>query len=192
MKKVIFALLLSAPALASYSQSESPKTERIKDTLFTKSGFKVAVGDKLKIGTGSMPDGDFKFVRTNSGSLFAYYSTTGYQGLANQANALSRSSSGLEYKVIRIDKRGDKKHGYIYYPIINTGMIRCEVDIDNAIAYGEVVVPDEYKPKPKGTVIVQQNQSLADELLKLKKLYADSVLTKDEYELAKKKLLEKN
>lgn len=114
MKKVVFALLLSAPALASYSQSNSSKMELKKDTLFTKSGFKVAVGDKIKIGTGSMPDGDFKFKRTNSGSLFAYYSNTGYQGLANQANALSRSSSGLQYKVIRIDKRGDKKHGYVY------------------------------------------------------------------------------
>ena len=94
---------------------------------------------------------------------------------------------------MRIDKRGTKKHGFVYYPIINVGAIRFEVDIDNAIASGELSVPDEFKPKKDlATVVVKQETSLADELAKLKKLYSDSVLTKEEYEAAKKKLLEKN
>lgn len=141
-----------------------------------------------------MPDGDFRFIRTNSASLFAYHSNTGYNGLANQANSFPRNQSGLTYKVKRIEQRGSKKHGYVYYVIIG-GLVAYEIDVENAITSGELVVPDEFKPKPKtATTVVEVKQplSLADELAKLKKLYDDSVLTKDEYEAAKKKLLEKN
>ena len=165
------------------------------DTLITTSGFKVAEGQELKIGTGAMPDGDFKFIRKNSASLWQYYSTTGYQGLANQANALQRSKSGLTYKVNRIEKRGKKKTGFVYYVVIATGAGKYEIDIDNAISSGELVVPDEFKPKPKNAVTVvevKQQISVADELTKLKKLLDDGVLTKEEYDAQKKKLLENN
>jgi len=165
------------------------------NTLITTSGFKVTEGQDLKIGIGSMPDGDFKFIRRNAASLWNYYSTTGYQGLANQANAFPRSQAGLSYKVKRIEKRGKKKTGYVYYVVIATGLVKYEMDIDNAISSGELVVPDEFKPKPKNAVTVvevKQQISVADELTKLKKLLDDGVLTKEEYDVQKKKLLENN
>ena len=65
-------------------------------------------------------------------------------------------------------------------------------DIDNGIAVGEIEVPEEFRPKPKAvTVEAKQNISVADELTKLKKLRDDSVLTEDEYQAQKKKLLDK-
>ena len=158
------------------------------DTLYTASGFKVYVGQQLKIGVGSTPDGDFKYIRRSATSLFNYYSTTGYNALANSANALPRSLSGHQYEVLRIDKRGNKKNGFVYYPILK--QIRYEIDMDNAISFGEIVVPDEFKPKPKSTVIeVKQSLSVADEIAKLKKLRDDSVITNEEFESQKKKLL---
>lgn len=187
MKKTLIALLFSP--LLSLGQSGEAKYEN--DTLHTKSGYTVAPKQKLKIGTGSMNDGDFKFIRTSSTSLLQYSSNSGYNGLANQANSFSRSNAGLEYEVLRIDKRGNKRNGYVYYPIVSQGLKRFEIDIENAIAAGEVVVPEEFAPKKNNGVTVKQELSLADELVKLKKLHDDGILTKEEYDTAKKKLLDK-
>jgi hypothetical protein len=47
---------------------------------------------------------------------------------------------------------------------------------------GEITVPDIFQIRPKV-------ESLAEEIEKLNKLYQDSIITKDEFEAAKKKLL---
>jgi Short C-terminal domain len=179
----------------SYSQDKDRTFPKIVgDTLFTTSGYKIVEKQDIKIGTGSMPDGDFKFVRINSASWFAYHSNTGYNGFVNQANSFSRSQSGLNYKIKSIEKRRNKKHGYVYYAKIGSGIINYEIDVENAIASGELNVPDEFKPKTKTAVVVEVKQqvSVADELAKLKKLSDDGILTQEEYEAQKKKLLEKN
>jgi hypothetical protein len=44
-------------------------------------------------------------------------------------------------------------------------------------------VPDEYRNKPTA--------SIADEIKKLNKLYSDGIITKEQFEEQKKKLLEK-
>jgi hypothetical protein len=181
---LLFLLFCSITSLCSSQELEYPKLAG--DTLVYKPGLYFIKGEKVKMGTGGMPDGDFKYIRRSATSLFQYSSTTGYQGLANSANSLPRTSSGLEFKIVRIDKRGSKKNGYIYYPIINVGAIRFEIDVENAIKAGEIVVPDEFKPKSN-----QPQNSIADELKKLKELYDSGGLTKEEYENAKKKLLEK-
>lgn len=158
----------------------------VGDTLVYKGGLKFYKGLKIKMGTGSMPDGDFKYARISSTSVFQYSSSTGYQGLANQANSMPRRCSGYEYSVVRIDKRGNKKNGYMYYPIINAGPIRYEIDLENAINAGEVIVPDEYK---KSDGKAADSKSLPDELKKLKDLLDSGALTQEEYDTAKKKLL---
>lgn len=183
-------LIFLAVSIITYSQ-DTTHTRYQNDTLFTKSGYKIAENQMLKIGTGTMPDGDFKYIRIAATSLFQYTGTN--RSAVNSSNSLASASAGFEYKVVRIDKYGNKKHGFVYYPIINVGAIRYQVDVDNAIANGELNVPEEYKPKAKPLVVeVKQQISVADELAKLKKLYDDGVLTKEEYEAQKKKLLEKN
>jgi hypothetical protein len=159
-----------------------------------KCGYKIIEGEKINIGTGSTDDGNFKFIRRSATSMSQFSSTSGNNNAVNSANALPRASSKLEYKVVRIDKRGSKKHGYVLYPIINIGTIRYEIDLENAIEAGELIVPDECNPKKMtaAPVIIKQELSLADELTKLKKLYDDGVLNKEEYEAAKKKLIGKN
>lgn len=158
------------------------------DTLYTASGFPVVVDNDLKIGTGTTPSGTFKYIRTNSASLFAYGSNT--SNAADNANAMGRNSSGMKYRVVRIEKRGNKKRGYVFYPILSGGAIKYECDIDNAIACGEISVPDEYKKKDAPVVVeVKQPVSIADELIKLKKLKDDGVLTEEEFQAQKKKLL---
>lgn len=196
MKKLLTVLSLTLFFSSAFSQeSDSTLPRIVKDTLFTTSGYKIVEGQEVKIGTGTMPDGDFKFIRTNASSLFAYYSTTGYQNQANAANAFPRSQAGLKYKIKSVEKRGNKKHGYVYYAKLASGLKKYEIDVENAIATGELSVPDEFKPKPKQqavTVEVKQQISVADEIAKLKKLLDDGVLTQEEYDAQKKKLLENN
>lgn len=178
--------------MAQNSNPDSTLPRIVEDTLFTTYGYKILRGKEIKIGVGSMPDGDFKFIRVNAGSLFAYHSTTGYQGLANQANSFPRSQSGLLFKIKAIEARGSKKHGYNYYAKIGFGMKNYEIDVENAIASGELSVPDEFKPKPKNLSVViedKKGSSVADELKKLKELLDSGVLTKEEFDTAKKKIL---
>lgn len=190
---VLTAIAISTSAFCQDNDSTLPKI--VNDTLFTTSGYKIVEGQEIKIGTGAMPDGDFKFIRRNSASLFNYTSNNGYQNQANAANAFPRSQAGLKYKIKSVEKRGNKKRGYVYYAKIGAGLINYEIDVENAISSGELNVPDDFKPKSKTTAVVvevKQQVSIADELIKLKKLYDDGVLTKEEYEAQKKKLLEKN
>jgi hypothetical protein len=193
MKKFSFFLtVLFYTHLNAHAQqiTDSDLPMIINDTLFTTIGYPIVKGMDVKIGIGSTPDGDFKFIRRNAASMFAYHSNTGYQGLANQANALPRSSSGLKYEVLRIEKRGDKKHGYVYYCVLKTGLARFEVDVENAVSSGELYVPNEFKKnKPGISAVSEKGISIADELKKLKELLDQGVISQDEFDVQKKKLL---
>jgi hypothetical protein len=66
------------------------------------------------------------------------------------------------------------------------------MDVENAITFGELIVPVEFRPKKESVVVeVKQQTSVADELKKLKALLDDGTLTQEEYDAQKKKLLEK-
>jgi hypothetical protein len=203
MKKIVLILFLLSINATCYCQSSKAERQAkldarklkkiVPDTLVTKSGYPITVKQEILIGVGSTPDGDFKFIRRNSSSLFAYYSTTGYQGQANAANAFPRNQSGYKYAVKTIERRGDEKHGYVNYIKIGSGMINYEIDIENAIAFGEVVIPDQFKTKEKNVPLKSEDKtfSVSDELIKLKKLLDEGVLTNEEFDSQKKKLLEK-
>ncbi|MCC7400182.1 MAG: SHOCT domain-containing protein [Chitinophagaceae bacterium] len=187
MKKAFLFLLTLLSIIKSYSQNSDNSLPRIAgDTLFTTSGYKIIEGQDLKLGTGSLPDGDFKYITISSTSWLTAGST--------KQEAVGRKWNGHLFKVKKFRKEGTKKRGFTYYLVLGGGnIVNYECDIESAIASGEVVIPEEYRPKPKETVIeVKQQVSVADELIKLKKLYDDGVLTKEEYEAQKKKLLEKD
>ncbi|MET3538407.1 SHOCT domain-containing protein [Chryseobacterium limigenitum] len=183
MKKtvLIFTLLF----FGIYYSQTLPKFEN--DTLTTSTGFKVYEGLNLKIGTGSMNDGDFKFIRTNASSMFNYYSTTGYQGLVNQANSFRRSNSGLTFKVKKIMTRGNKRNGFVYYVKIGSGLINYEMDVENAIKYREIIVPDEFLPKEKSQI--QNSETKYDKLKKIKELKDSGVLSDEEFQKEKDKIM---
>lgn len=188
MKKTIIFFVLTISGICT-AQNEI-KFEN--DTLTTSSGYKVYEGLNLKIGTGSMSDGDFKFIRTNASSLMNYSSSTGYKGLANQANSFSRSNSGLNFKVKKIMDRGNKKHGYVYYAKIGSGLINYEVDVENAIKSGEIIVPEEFMPKSKNQAQIISEESKYDKLKKIKELKDSGVLTDEEFQKEKEKIMNKN
>lgn len=168
------------------------------DTLVTSFGYRIRKNDVIKIGSGSTNDGDFKYIRINANSLFRYYSNRGYNNLANSANAFPRGESGLNYTVNELSMRGDNEHGYVYYAKIklrNT-LVNYEIDVENALISNELVLPEQFRKVKndvtKQVIISQQPISVADELIKLKKLLDDGVLTKEEFESQKKKVLGNN
>lgn len=122
MKK-LFIFLLIIPAFA-FSQTMS------NDTLYTSTGVAIVKGQKLKIGTGTLPDGSFKYIRITVSSI--------YHGSTTSSNALKSYASGYQYPVIKIEKRGNENIGFVYYPIVK-GAFKYEVDIENAIKSGEIV-----------------------------------------------------
>ena len=185
MKKFLFTPILILSTSICFSQ-----TKYENDTLYTQSGFKVYEGQELNIGVGATPDGDFKFIRRNSSGFGTAMVMTDNNSYNKSQLSLPRSMAGHKGKVIKIVKRGNSKIGITYEPLITFGSGRYEIDIDNAIGVGELNVPEQFRPNNnKETIVVKQPISVADELTKLKKLYDDSVLTKQEYETQKAKLL---
>lgn len=173
-------------------KQEEGKVNISPDSIMHKSGFVFKKGIELKLGSGTMPDGSFKYIRINASSIMGYTSNT--QNAANSANALPPSFSGRNSEVVKLQRRGNNKYGYQDYAIIKLGaMARYEIDIDNAIISGELDLPAAYKPKEKvmQVEIKGATTSIADELIKLKKLLDDGILTKEEFEEQKKKLLQK-
>ncbi|UOK42277.1 MULTISPECIES: SHOCT domain-containing protein [Flavobacterium] len=185
MKKTLFIFTLLIAGICN-AQNES---KLINDTLTTSTGFKVYKGLPLKIGTGSMNDGDFKFIRINETSMFRYNSTTGYNGMVNQANAFGRNNAGLTYNVKDVMTKGSKKNGYVYYGKIGKGLVNYEVDIENAIKFGEIVVPDEFMPKLKNQAQVLSTESKYDRLKKIKELKDSGVLSEEEFQKEKQKIM---
>lgn len=179
MKRLLFLLALP---LFCKAQIELPKVD--KDTLFTTSGFNVIVGMDLKLGAGSLPNGDFKYVAISASSW------ANIMDASMSKSGIGRRYSGHLVRVKKFRKDGNKKRGYVYNVIIGGGNIaNYDCDIENAIASGEVVVPDEFKPKLAGSSPATPDP--ADQLKKLKGLYDSGALTKEEYDSAKKKVLSK-
>jgi len=191
MKKILTTLLLTTIFSNAFSQG----AKFVNDTLISATGYKIIPGQEIFIGTGSTPDGDFKFIRRNSSGFGTAMIMTNNNAYNKSQLSLPRNMAGHKGKVIKIVTRGNKKIGETYEPLITFGSGRYEIDVDNAIASGEIIVPDEFKPKSKNTatvVEVKQQISVADELTKLKKLLDDGILTQAEYDAQKKKVLEGN
>jgi len=162
-----------------FGQPALPKIEN--DTLYTTYGYKITVGQEIKLGTGTRDNGDFKFISVSRNSWMA----------PGPKQAPLRKKSNHHVAVVKkIVQHGNAKNGYIFYAIIGVDdIVNYECEVEDAIAAGEIVVPDEYKHNPNKP---GQSISVADEITKLKKLYDDGVITKEEFETQKKKLLEGN
>ena len=204
MKKILLLLLLASNFIIAKSQDDLERFRveqeqkekeksgnRIVDTIFTQCGLKFTITDTIKAGVGTMPDGSFKYITISSGSLFRYVG--GNPNSANSANAMPPIWAGFKFNIHKMVRVGSNRIGFKDFIVLKNGeFVRYECDINNAIACGEIEVPEQYKPKQKPMeVVVKNGFSIADELLKLKKLLDDGILTKEEFEAQKKKLLER-
>jgi len=124
----------------------------------------VRPGDSLLISDGSLPNGDYKFISIERG--------------------YGRQFSGKKLKIKELNPRGSSRTG-IKYEVILAGPrkdYRC--DLWNGLESGEIVITTYERSNP--------GKSIADELIKLKRLKDEGVLTEEEFIEQKQKLLSRD
>jgi len=136
-----------------------------------------------------------------------------YNSSFDLTSSMAPTSSGKEFVVVNLKKTGSKNIGYSYSPVIaeptdgifgnRKGKLilaseRYYIDYENAVNSGELVYQGKQPINKNSTsvevkLIQDKNESISipDELAKLKKLFDAGAITKDEYDVAKKKLLDK-
>jgi hypothetical protein len=159
----------------------------------TNSGFTVKAGDELVLGKGTLPNKFFAFIYQ---SPVGYFTETSLD--ASNRKSLISTFAGKKVKVKRLQSYGTRRTGFNVVAVVGAGdIVNYWIELDQAIEAGEIVVPEPYASKldinkKNAPVVIQQGSvSVADEIKKLKDLYDSGVLTKEEYETEKKKLLAK-
>ena len=133
-------------------------------------------GDTIRLGLGSMPNGDFKYIQINqllpgppdprrSNSMAARKDMTNNSYVIKKIQNVDQITGGTKIAIT----------------IKTGGLPTCDIWIEDAIAVCEVTPC----PNQKGVATT----SVADELIKLKKLMDEGAITKAEYDAQKKKLL---
>lgn len=170
-----------------FSQTENTLKN---DTLYLQKGGYLVVGQNLKLGKGTKDNGYFKYIEVSTSSMFRTVNTSGNNWGVQDANALSSQYNDLEGNIIRFEERGNKRTGKKYVAIIGIGEAkRYQVDIDNAATSGEIVLDGYQSENTSVNSEPSKNISVADELLKLKELKDAGVLTEEEFNAQKEKIL---
>ena len=181
--KFVFLTLIIFSCTSSYGQIAGQK---VKGSIIIFDSITVQPGDTLHFGIGTDRKGDFVYI----------YQPPNFW-LGADETGLGRSHSNKFAIIKHFKKQKDKRTGEKTVAVINpSGGYNYIADLEGAINAKEIVAINGRsfeKTEQASTVIIQQQpSSMADELFKLKKLYDDGILTKEEFETAKKKILEKN
>ena len=166
MKNILIAFLLLVPFIASAQKLKEYKASN---------GITYHPGDTVKVGLGSMPDGNFKYIQINQ-----FLPGPPDPRRSNSMTA-RKDMSGSGYvikKIQNVKQMGGEK---TVITIRTGGLPTCDVWIEEAIATCEVTPCNNQKSAPASSV--------ADEILKLKKLLDAGAITQAEYDAQKKKLL---
>ena len=169
MKKIVLILMLIVP-FSGFAQN-------LKE-YHASNGKTYHTGDTIRVGLGSMPNGDFKYIQINT--LLPMPPRRSGNSELNAHKDIS--GSNFVIKKIRNAKQmtGTEK---VVITIRTGGPTTSDIWIEEAIASCEVTPCQDSKT---GT---SPQFSVADELTKLKKLLDNGAITKEEYEAQKKKLL---
>lgn len=200
MKKLLFTALLF-PLL---SIAQMPQPRFVNDTLYTSGGYKIYKGQTLQLASGTSAAGYFKFVKfhfsmNRNDSYILQNSSILVDKLKNFKN-LGNDDYNIRVTGMATMKDGKK---------IPVDML---LEFEKAITSfdgipGELTVAEEYKIKRTQTVTAASKEQtmpvetkgsgdikkllVADEIKKLFDLYKAGALTKEEYEIQKKKLLDR-
>ncbi len=169
MKKLLLILFCLTP-FVGFSQD--------MDTYTASNGKTYKIGDTVKVALGSMPDGNFKYVQVSPPLLAPP---------TRNSNSLSaRRDFANTTTIIRKIKRSAQLSGSekIVFNVKVRGLVTYDIWIEEAISACEVT-PCATKTNPVNT----GTGSVADELIKLKKLLDDKAITTEEFNAQKKKLL---
>jgi hypothetical protein len=168
MKKLLAIILFLAPFIASAQKLKEYKASN---------GITYHPGDTIKVGLGSMPDGNFKYIQINQ-----FLPGPPDPRRSNSMTA-RKDMSGSGYVIKKIQNVRQMGGGEKPVITIKTGGLpTCDIWIEEAIASCEVTPCASSKS-------AALQFSVADELTKLKKLLDAGGITQAEYDEQKKKLL---
>ena len=183
--KNLLILLLTALSMNTFAQSYELKNDTLH---LPKGGFLVKGGD-VAFGKGSKDNGYFRYIEVNAASMMRGVNTGGTNYGVQEMNAMSSQYNDLKGKIIRFEERGNRRTGKKWYAVIGVGEARrYQVDIENAITSGEIVIPG-VSYSNKSEAVAPKTTSVADELLKLKSLLDQGLITEDEFAKMKADLL---
>ncbi|MGY3090955.1 hypothetical protein ACVWYF_004019 [Hymenobacter sp. UYAg731] len=171
---LVAAYLLSSPVQAQITGKSVP-------TFTTSAGTVVHMGDTLRLGRGSLPSGEFQYVFVPD-NVF-----TGSRRL----NFTSQMSN-LTVRVKDLRFQHSANYGDKTVAVIRANTINGCVDLNAAEDAGEIITAHTRRAAVSAAASPASTtppQSTADELRKLKQLYDQKVLTKNEYDAQKAKLL---
>jgi|LakMenEpi03Aug12_release.lakeMendotaPanAssembly.Ray.scaffolds.fasta_scaffold608514_1 tetratricopeptide (TPR) repeat protein len=152
-----------------------------KDSYTASNRITYAIGDTIKLGMGSNPDGEFRYI--NIGGWGSILMATDTKTRANDYN-IGRGYAHLNVTIKKIKRYKFKGGEKVYFVIAGGNITNYNLYIEEAIASCEV--------EPCGKVTnTKESISIPDELLKASKLLSDGLITKEEFDIIKKKLLEK-
>lgn len=170
----LFVLILFCPLFLK-AQKLLPRFEN--DTLYTSCGYKIYPGQVLHFAKGTARDKRFSFVR--------------FIGVCCEETNLTNNTVTViklsKYNISGLGTGYIKVRGWMVFPKGDKLKIDFNMAFDAAIEGAdskspELIVPEEFRNK--------QKQNMSDELTKLYKLYQDSIITKEEFEIQKSKLPE--
>ncbi len=184
MKRLSILLLLIStftyaqerPDYDNLSKSEIEQ-HLLQQGYISKTGWVLREGEEITLGSGTMPNKYFAFI----------YETPGNRHDPDRQR-LTSFSNGKKAKVKSLLVKGARRTGYQVIARIGIGgLTNYWVELDNAIESGELALPEPYAAPLKTTAVT--SFSVADEIRKLKTLMDEGVLTSEEFETQKKKLL---
>jgi hypothetical protein len=169
MKKLFFILICLLPATSFCQTLKEFKAPN---------GKTYHIGDTIKVGMGSMPEGNFKYVQVTPPPFFP--------PRPNGNNFSARKDLAMSTAVIRKIKMASQISGSdkVMFTVKAGGIGTYDIWIVEAIAACEVTPCSGTSPG------ATPRMSVADEIAKLKKLLDSGAITKAEYDAQKKKLLD--
>ncbi len=203
MKKIVL-ICLGLMVSATLFAQKNKDGEMRGDVLYLNNGVMIKKGSKLMINGPLGDDSRFKYVHHAPDNLFEDITVT----LNNPAEPYYAAKEVTVRKVRYVGKKSDTDGQWIIR-LRNIDKVDFLCDIVPALQTGEVsamqvttVVPQTppTQATPTTSVVTTTPQpeskttnpsiSVADELLKLKKLMDEGIITKEEFEVQKKKLLD--
>jgi len=183
--------LLACLALLSLTASAQIYGKKSKGSITIFDSIEVKPGDTIFLGSGSDNRGAFAYIYTPPNA----FGGTGEISLSRQY--ARRQATIKHFKVQKSRRLGEKT-----VAVVNVGGLNNVADLEPAIESGEILAINGRNFREKPVEVVQAAQgtqvniqqaplSKADELKKLKELLDTGVLTQDEYDSEKKKILAK-
>ena len=174
MKKIILLSLFASLTFMCEAQFvRGTKT----DSVIVMDNIKIKVGDMIQIGQGSSPVKNFLYIYD-----FGWHAAP--NGIASKYYIIKK----LKYE---LDKKTDTKQYFAFIELAGLMGGSYAINLENAIRYKEIISLNKKSFDNENKSNQTSNKvSITDELKKLKELLDQGILTQDEFNSQKKKILE--